>query len=102
MESDERIGEMQAYLKREIAEQSYDAEVFTEFISQKKDCGEDLENWTLEEVQQVVAEFKQQRTETPSSKPPESSSESSTVACVFTSPKETRTAKSRQCLRRKD
>lgn len=59
MEND-RIAEMQAYLKREIADTHYDPEAFTNFISSKKDCGEDLENWTLDEVQQVVAEFKQQ------------------------------------------
>ena len=59
MEND-RVAEMQAYLRREIADKNYDPEAFVEFISTRKNGGEDFENWSFEEVQQVVADFKKQ------------------------------------------
>ena len=47
----------QALLQREIIEQNYDKTAFINFCLSKKENGDDLNNWTLEELTDVVNEF---------------------------------------------
>jgi hypothetical protein len=49
----------QNYLRTEIIEQQYDPEEFSKFLSEEKeDIGLDLNNWTFEELKNVVSKFK--------------------------------------------
>ena len=54
------IEEKQQFLKGEILNQGYNAEKFSEYISNLKENGTDLNNWTLEELQNIVVSFKNQ------------------------------------------
>jgi len=56
METDERELK-QSFLRKEIIEENLDAELFTEFCESKK--GSEIDLWTLEELKQVVKEFKE-------------------------------------------
>lgn len=60
MEEQSEIEKKQEYLKNEILEQGYDAEKFSEFISNVKENGTDLNNWTFEELKNIVISFKNQ------------------------------------------
>ena len=54
----------QSYLRKEILEKNYDANLFLEFLITKKgEIASDINNWTLEELKQVVSEFKQNQNE---------------------------------------
>ena len=56
----ENIEDKQNFLRTEILDQGYDGDKFFEFMTQQK--GEDninIENWSLEELQDVVYKFKQ-------------------------------------------
>ena len=57
MEEDEIIQKKQKYLQKEILDKNYDKTAFINFCLLKKDCGDDLNNWTLEELLIVVNEF---------------------------------------------
>ena len=48
------IEEKQQFLKGEILNQGYNAEKFSEYISNLKENGTDLNNWTLEELQNKI------------------------------------------------
>ena len=55
------IEEKQNYLRNEIMNQNYDTEKFSDYISDLKENGNDLNNWTLEELKTVVNSFKNQQ-----------------------------------------
>ena len=49
----------QNYLRTEIIEKQYDPEEFSKFLSEEKgETGLDLNNWTFEELKNVVSKFK--------------------------------------------
>ena len=48
----------QALLTTEIAEKGLDRQQFVDFVTQKKPYGDDLNNWTLDELKQLIEEFK--------------------------------------------
>jgi hypothetical protein len=56
----EEIQEKQNYLVNEIMNQNYDTEKFSEYMSSLKENGTDLNNWTFEELKNVVTSFKNQ------------------------------------------
>jgi hypothetical protein len=51
--------EKQNYLKTEVLEAGYEAEVFINFLEGKRDDGSDIDVWRLEELIDLVSEFKQ-------------------------------------------
>ena len=55
------LEEKQRFLKTEIMDQNYNTEEFTEYISNLKDNGTDLNNWTLDELKEIVVSFKNQQ-----------------------------------------
>ena len=57
MDSD--IDEKKDLLKREILDNDYDQNKFIEFCISKKENGDDLSNWTLEELQEIIHQFKE-------------------------------------------
>lgn len=48
----------QAYLIKNIIEEGYDPDAFTEFLHQEKHEGENIDNWTIEELETMVVLFK--------------------------------------------
>ncbi len=54
------LEQKQNYLVNEIMNQNYDPEKFSDYISNLKENGTDLNNWTLEELKQIVISFKKQ------------------------------------------
>ncbi len=71
MEEDE-IQAKQTLLQTEIIEKNYDKTAFINFCLSKKENGDDLNNWTLEELTQIVNEFVSSQTQTVSSSQPPS------------------------------
>ena len=62
MEENQEI--KQSYLRKEILEKNYDANLFLEFLITKKgEIASDINNWTLEELKSVVSEFKRNQKE---------------------------------------
>ena len=62
MEENQEI--KQSYLRKEILEKNYDANLFLEFLITKKgEIASDINNWTLEELKSVVSEFKKNQKE---------------------------------------
>ena len=62
MEEEQEI--KQTYLRKEILEKNYDANVFLEFLITKKgEIASDINNWTIEELKTVVSEFKNTQNE---------------------------------------
>lgn len=59
-ENNKEIEEKQNFLINEIMNQNYDPQRFSDYISNLKENGTDLNNWTLEELNQVVISFKKQ------------------------------------------
>jgi hypothetical protein len=59
-ENNNDIGEKQKYLVEEIINKNYDTEKFSEYISNLKENGTDLNNWTFDELKDVVSSFKNQ------------------------------------------
>ena len=59
-ENNNDIEEKQKYLVEEIINKNYDAEKFSEYISNLKENGIDLNNWTFDELKDVVSSFKNQ------------------------------------------
>jgi hypothetical protein len=47
----------QKLLKTEIIDHSYDQSEFIEFCLQKKKDGDDINNWTYEELKNIIKEF---------------------------------------------
>ena len=62
MEEEQEI--KQTYLRKEILEKNYDANLFLEFLVTKKgEIASDINNWTIEELKTVVSEFKNTQNE---------------------------------------
>ena len=62
MEEDQEI--KQSYLRKEILENNYDANLFLDFLITKKgEIASDINNWTIEELKTVVSEFKRTQKE---------------------------------------
>ena len=57
-ENNSDLEEKQNYLVQEIMEKNYDTEKFSDYISNLKENGTDLNNWTLDELKKVVSTFK--------------------------------------------
>ena len=54
---EDKIDEKLQYLKEEILDENYDKEKFIKFCLMKKENGNDIDNWTLNELKEVVKEF---------------------------------------------
>jgi hypothetical protein len=52
------ISQKQQYLRDEIMNQGYDINEFSEFMSEYKENGLDIINWSLDELKEVVKKFK--------------------------------------------
>lgn len=52
------INQKQQYLRDEIMNKNYDIDEFSEFMSQYKENGLDLINWTFDELKDAVYQFK--------------------------------------------
>ena len=48
----------QELLKTEILDKNLDKDLFLEFCIKKKENGDDLDNWNLDELQQTILEYK--------------------------------------------
>ncbi len=57
MESNDDFAKKQNLLQTEIIEKNYDKTAFINFCMSKKENGDDLNNWSFEELTQVVQEF---------------------------------------------
>ena len=57
MENDDDFAKKQNLLKTEIIDKNYDKNAFINFCMSKKDNGDDLNNWTHEELSEEVQEF---------------------------------------------
>lgn len=55
------------FLKENIIDQGYDGKDFTKFMTTYKDDGDDIDEWELDELEDIVEEFK--RFATPSQTP---------------------------------
>ena len=62
-ENTEEIQAKQALLQTEIIEKNYDKTAFINFCLSKKENGDDLNNWTLDELKEIVNEFINTQTE---------------------------------------
>ena len=60
-ENNGELEEKQNYLVVEIMNKNYDPEKFSEYISNLKENGTDLNNWTWEELRKVVSSFQSQQ-----------------------------------------
>ena len=72
MEDGDEIQAKQTLLQTEIIEKNYDKTAFINFCLSKKENGDDLNNWTVDELTEIVREFvnsQQTQTEVPSSEP---------------------------------
>ena len=56
-ENMEEIQAKQVLLQTEIIDKNYDKNAFINFCLSKKENGDDLNNWTLEELKEIVNEF---------------------------------------------
>ena len=57
-EQAKEIEEKQKYLINEIMNQNYDPQRFSDYISNSKENGTELNNWTFEELKEIVISFK--------------------------------------------
>jgi hypothetical protein len=58
MENDESVLiTKQELLKTEIIDKHYDKEVFLEYCTARKEDGDDLSIWTLEELKAIIEQF---------------------------------------------
>jgi hypothetical protein len=60
---DEEIQAKQSLLQTEIIEKNYDKTAFINFCLSKKENGDDLNNWTLDELTEIVREFVNSQTQ---------------------------------------
>jgi hypothetical protein len=68
----EEIQAKQTLLQTEIIDKNYDKTAFISFCLSKKENGDDLNNWTLDELRQIVSEFVSSQTESqPQSEQPQ-------------------------------
>ena len=54
---DSEIQAKQSLLQSEIIEKNYDKTAFINFCLSKKENGDDLNNWTIDELTEIVKEF---------------------------------------------
>ena len=64
MEEGDEIQAKQTLLQTEIIEKNYDKTAFINFCLSKKENGDDLNNWTLDELTEIVHEFVKSQTQT--------------------------------------
>ena len=57
MENGDDFQKKQSLLQKEIIDKNYDKTAFINFCMSKKDNGDDLNNWTFEELSEIVQEF---------------------------------------------
>ena len=57
MENEEETQSKQTLLQTEIIEKNFDKTAFINFCLSKKENGDDLNNWTLAELTDIVKEF---------------------------------------------
>ena len=57
-DNQQNMEQKQQYLREEILNKNYDIEEFSEFMSQYKENGLDLMNWTFDELKDAVKKFK--------------------------------------------
>ena len=69
MEEGDEIQAKQTLLQTEIIEKNYDKTAFINFCLSKKENGDDLNNWTLDELTEIVHEFVKSQTQTQTSLP---------------------------------
>jgi sorting nexin-7/30/sorting nexin-8 len=62
--SDQEIQAKQALLQSEIIDKNLDKGSFINFCLSKKENGDDLNNWTLQELEEIVKEFVESQTQT--------------------------------------
>jgi hypothetical protein len=55
---DELILKKQDLLKTEIIDNNHDKQAFLDFCISKKENGDDLDCWTLEELKSIIEDFK--------------------------------------------
>jgi hypothetical protein len=60
MEGKSIMEQKQKYLREEILEKSYDIDEFTDFMSNYKENGTDIQNWEFIELKKAVKSFKNQ------------------------------------------
>jgi hypothetical protein len=53
----------QEILKFEIIDKQYDKELFLDYCISKKDNGDDLSNWTIEELRAIIKDFQKENNE---------------------------------------
>lgn len=59
MDSLENIKKLkQEFLKKEILEKGFDPKHFTDYISDKKENGTNIDNWILVELEKIVVDYK--------------------------------------------
>ncbi len=56
---DDLITKKQEILRKEIIDNDLDKELFLDFCITKKENGDDLDCWTVEELESIIEEFKQ-------------------------------------------
>jgi len=47
----------QELLKKEIIDKNLDKDLFFDYCIQKKENGDDLDNWTIEELRETITDF---------------------------------------------
>ena len=57
MENEDEFQKKQSLLQKEIIDKSFDKTAFINFCMSKKDNGDDLNNWTYDELSEIVQEF---------------------------------------------
>jgi hypothetical protein len=57
MENEDEFQKKQSLLQKEIIDKSFDKTAFINFCISKKDNGDDLNNWTYDELSEIVKEF---------------------------------------------
>ena len=62
-ENMEEIQAKQSLLQTEIIEKNYDKTAFINFCLSKKENGDDLNNWSLDELKEIVDEFVKSQSE---------------------------------------
>jgi len=55
---DDLITQKQELLKKEIIDNNLDKDIFLDYCTSKKENGDDLDCWTLKELESVIDEFK--------------------------------------------
>lgn len=57
-DNNDALSTKQSLLRKEIIDSKYDKEAFLDFCISQKEQGDDLDNWTLEELEKIIVDFK--------------------------------------------